>query len=151
MRAVIQRVDKASATVKSEVTGSIGAGLLLFLGVEADDTLEDLEWLAAKIPALRVFEDEEGRMNRSLTDTDGDILAISQFTLFGNVRKGTRPSFNKSAPPEKAREYYEKFVESLSRHLAKPVPTGVFGAHMQIKALNNGPVTLFIDTRNKKL
>ena len=151
MRAVVQRVSQASVTVDGQVSGSIGPGLLVFVGVDADDSPQDTQWLAAKIPALRIFEDDQGRMNRSVVDTGGDILAISQFTLYGNVRKGTRPSFNHAAPPEKGQAGYEAFVEALSDHLGKPVPTGVFGAHMEVQAHNDGPVTLFIDTHNKKL
>ena len=150
MRAVIQRVAKASVKVDGEVTGAIGPGLLVFLGVEEADGPEDTEWLACKIPSLRVFEDEDNRMNRSVLDTAGEILTISQFTLYGNVRKGTRPSFNHAAGPEKGNALYEAFVENLARHLGKSVQTGIFGAHMQIDALNDGPVTLVIDTKNKK-
>lgn len=151
MRAVVQRVSKAAVEADGAMTGKIGPGLLVFVGVEETDTPDDTEWLAAKIPVLRIFEDDGGRMNRSVMDIGGEILAISQFTLYGNVRKGTRPSFNHAANPEKGKADYEAFVKSLSRHLGKPVPTGVFGVHMSIEAHNDGPVTLFLDTRNKKL
>jgi len=151
MRAVVQRVTQASVKVDGDTTGTISTGLLIFVGVEAGDSAQDTEWMAAKIPALRIFEDEEGRMNRSVLDIGGDILAISQFTLFGNVRKGTRPSFNHAAPPEIGHTLYNELVERLSYHLGKKVPTGIFGADMQVEAHNDGPVTLFIDTRNKKL
>ena len=124
--------------------------MLVFLGVEEADGPEDTKWLASKIPSLRVFEDEDNRMNRSVLDTAGEILTISQFTLYGNVRKGTRPSFNHAACPEKGNALYEAFVENLAQHLGKSVKTGIFGAHMQIEALNDGPVTLVIDTKNKK-
>ena len=150
MRAVIQRVTKASVRVDGEITGAIGRGLLIFLGVEEADDPEDAEWLAGNIPSLRVFEDKDNRMNRSVLDIAGEILAISQFTLYGNVRKGTRPSFNHAACPEKGNALYEAFVKSLARHLGKPVQTGIFGAYKQIEALNDGPVTLIIDTKNKK-
>ncbi len=151
MRAVVRRVLKASVRAEGELTGEIGPGLLVYLGVAAEDEDTDLSWLAAKVAGLRVFDDEEGRMNLSLRETGGEALVVSQFTLYGNVRKGTRPSFNHAAPPEKGQAGYEAFVEALSDHLGKPVPTGVFGAHMEVQAHNDGPVTLFIDTHNKKL
>ena len=150
MRAVIQRVSKATVRVNDVTTGTIGMGLLVFLGVEKGDTTEDIEWLAAKIPSLRVFEDDGGRMNQSVLDIDGDILVISQFTLFGNMRKGTRPSFNHAANPEKGKSDYESFVDCLSKYMGKPVPTGNFGSHMHVEAHNDGPVTLILDTKNKR-
>ncbi len=150
MRLVIQRVSKASVTVDNKVTGSIGKGLLLFVGVDAEDEQEDASWLADKVPRIRIFEDNEGRMNCSLQDMDGEALAISQFTLHGNLRKGTRPSFNSAADPEKGNQLYQDFVQKLSAQLGKTVPTGVFGAHMDIEAHNDGPVTLILDTKNKK-
>lgn len=133
MRAVIQRVSKANVRVNDVTTGTIGIGLLVFLGVEKEDTTKDIEWLAAKIPSLRVFEDEEGRMNRSVLDIDGDILVISQFTLYGNMRKGSRPSFNHAANPEKGELDYESFVDCLSKYIGKPVPTGNFGHTCTLK------------------
>ncbi len=150
MRAVIQRVAKAHVKVDNVTIGVIGTGLLVFLGVENKDTVEDIEWLAAKIPLLRIFEDDEERMNRSVMDIDGDILVISQFTVYGNMRKGTRPSFNHAAKPEKGESDYESFVDCLSRNIGKPVPTGKFGADMQIETINDGPVTLILDTKNKR-
>lgn len=149
MRAVIQRVSRAEVSVADEVRGSIGPGLLVFLGVEADDTVEDRLWLVDKLPRIRCFNDEEGRMNRSLDDIGGEVLVISQFTLFGTLRKGTRPSFNRAAEPQMARACYEAFVRELGERLGRPVPTGAFGREMKIEALNAGPVTLVIDTRRK--
>ncbi|MBC2595208.1 D-tyrosyl-tRNA(Tyr) deacylase [Ruficoccus amylovorans] len=149
MRAVIQRVDAASVSVAGETVGEIGPGLLVFLGVGEGDTMEDVAWLASKVCKLRVFEDGEGRMNRALTETGGGVLVISQFTLFGNLKKGTRPSFNRSAPPELAIPLYEAFISEASRLLEKPVPSGRFAADMTIHAVNNGPVTLILDTRQK--
>jgi D-tyrosyl-tRNA(Tyr) deacylase len=149
MRAVIQRVREASVAVEGQVVGAIGPGLLVFAGVEAADTAEDIAWLANKLPALRVFEDDEGRMNLSLTETGGQILLISQFTLYGSLKKGTRPSFNRAAPPEQARELLARLHEALAAGLGQPVPTGVFGAMMEIRAVNDGPVTLVVDTKQK--
>ncbi len=151
MRAVLQRVSEASVEVEGKVIGAIGPGLLAFIGIARDDGPEDLRWLSQKIPSIRLFPDEKGLMNRSLLDTGGDLLVISQFTLYGNLRKGTRPSFNRAAPPEIAVPLYEAFVKEVSTHLGKPVPTGVFGKMMKIRALNDGPVTLLLDTKNKKL
>jgi D-tyrosyl-tRNA(Tyr) deacylase len=150
MRAVIQRVKEASVAVDARVVGAIGPGLLVFAGMEAADGEEDLAWLANKLPALRVFEDAEGNMNRALTETGGGILLISQFTLYGNLRKGTRPSFNRAAPAEAARALYERLHKLLEAALGKAVPTGVFGAMMEITAVNDGPVTLVLDTKQKE-
>ena len=150
MRAVIQRVSEASVTIDGEIKGAIGRGLLVFLGIESEDGPEDLAWLSGKIPQIRLFPDEAGKMNLAITEIDGEILLISQFTLFGNLRKGSRPSFNRAAPPEMAVPVYEEFVGALSNALGKPVVTGEFGAMMKIQAVNDGPVTLFIDTKNKK-
>ena len=150
MRAVIQRVSEASVSIDGKLKGAIGRGLLVFLGIESEDGPEDLVWLSGKIPQIRLFPDEAGLMNRALTDIDGEILLISQFTLFGNLRKGARPSFNRAAPPEIAMPLYEEFVRALSTALGKPIVTGEFGAMMKIQALNDGPVTLFLDTKNKK-
>jgi len=150
MRAVIQRVKEASVSVEGKIVGAIGAGLVVFVGVEAADTDEDIAWLANKLPALRVFEDETGRMNLSLMETGGEILLISQFTLYGSLKKGTRPSFNRAAPPEQAKELLARLHRALETALGKPVPTGVFGAMMEIRAVNDGPVTLVIDTKNKE-
>lgn len=150
MRAVIQRVSEASVSIDGKLKGAISHGLLVFLGIESEDGTEDLVWLSGKIPQIRIFPDEAGLMNRALTDIDGEILLISQFTLYGNLRKGARPSFNRAAPPEIAMPLYEEFVRALSTALGKPIVTGEFGAMMKIQALNDGPVTLFLDTKNKK-
>lgn len=149
MRIVIQRVSRAAVEVGGRITGEIGPGLLLLLGVEPEDTAEDVSWLAAKVAALRVFEDADGRMNLSLADTGGEALVISQFTLYGNARKGNRPSFNRAAPPAHAAPMYESFVAELSRLLARPVPTGEFGAMMAVSLVNDGPVTLILDTKER--
>jgi len=149
MRVVIQRVSEASVAVEGQIVGAIGPGLLVFVGVEAADTDEDIQWLANKLPALRVFEDADERMNLSLADTGGQILLISQFTLFGSLRKGTRPSFNRAAPPEQAKDLLTRLHEALETALSKPVPQGIFGAMMDVRAANDGPVTLIIDTKQK--
>jgi len=149
MRAVIQRVREASVAVEGRVVGEIGRGLLVFVGIEGEDAEEDGAWLANKLAGLRVFEDEAGQMKRSLAETGGGILLISQFTLYGNLRKGTRPSFNRAAPAEFAREFYGKFHRALEAALGKPVPTGVFGAMMEIWAAHDGPVTLMLDTKQR--
>ena len=149
MRAVIQRVKEASVAVQGQIVGAIGPGLLVFVGVEAADADEDIHWLANKLPALRVFEDHEGRMNLSLAETGGQILLISQFTLYGSLRKGTRPSFNRAAPPEQAKDLLAKLHSALEAALGQPVPQGVFGAMMDVRSANDGPVTLIIDTKQK--
>ena len=149
MRVVIQRVHAARCVVEGQVTGAIGRGLLVFLGVCHEDTEDALPWLINRIARLRVFEDDAGRMNRSVQDIDGNVLVISQFTLYGNVRRGARPSFNRSAKPDLAEPLYEAFKARLSEALGKPVPSGVFGAHMDITADNDGPVTILIDTEQR--
>lgn len=149
MRAVIQRVSRASVMVNQETTGSIAAGMLIFLGVGQDDGAEDVAWLVGRITKLRIFEDGEGRMHHSLLDIGGAALVISQFTLFGSLKKGNRPSFNRAALPEQAVPLYERFVDELSAVLGKPVPTGCFGAHMDIEAHNDGPVTLVVDSKER--
>jgi D-tyrosyl-tRNA(Tyr) deacylase len=150
MRAVIQRVTEASCTVDSEVTGSIGLGLLVLLGIEDADTVEDLEWLASKIHGIRIFGDENDLMNKALADVDGSILLISQFTLYAATKKGNRPGFTRAARPDKAIPMYEKMIERLSALLGKKVETGIFGADMKVSLLNDGPVTIIIDTKNKE-
>lgn len=147
MRTVIQRVSRASVVSDGALTGKIGPGLLVLLGIETTDTPEDAVKLAGKLAALRVFDDAGGKMNLSVTDTGGEALVVSQFTLFGDCAKGNRPSYNRAARPEHAIPLYEKFVAELSRLLGKPVPTGVFGADMKVELLNDGPVTLILDTR----
>jgi len=151
MRAVIQRVRKASVTVEGKTTGQIGEGLLVFIGIEQADGSADIDWLARKIPQLRIFEDDDGRMNQSVIERNGEILLISQFTLYGNLSKGARPSFNRAAPPEIAIPLYEQLIDTLKAQLGKEIATGKFGSMMNILALNNGPVTLILDTKNKKL
>ncbi len=151
MRAVIQRVSKASVAIDGEVTESIGKGFLVYLGIDSEDTREDVKWLSGKIPQIRVFPDSAGLMNRSLLDCGGEVLVISQFTLFGSLRKGTRPSFNRAASPEVAVPIYEAFLLSLEEQLGKSVAKGEFGALMRIESINEGPVTLFIDSKNRKL
>ncbi len=146
MRIVIQRVSRASVSVAGRVTGEIGPGLLLLLGVEPADTPTHAERLAAKVAALRIFEDEQGRMNLALTDTGAEALVVSQFTLYGNARKGNRPSFNRAAAPGHAEPLYRAFVDALARTLGRPVPTGEFGAMMAVSLVNDGPVTLVMDT-----
>jgi D-tyrosyl-tRNA(Tyr) deacylase len=148
MRAVVQRVSSARVRTGGLVTGEIGPGLLVLLGVTHDDTTRQADWLAGKMAVLRVFEDEGGRMNRSLAEVGGSVLAVSQFTLYGACRKGRRPSFDAAAGPERARELYERFVAEL-RRLGVAVATGVFQAHMQVELINDGPVTLVIDTADR--
>jgi D-tyrosyl-tRNA(Tyr) deacylase len=145
MRACIQRVSEASVTVAGEVTGRIGRGLVVLLGVGTQDAAAEVEWLAEKLVNLRIFEDDEGKMNRSLVDVGGAMLVVSQFTLFGDARKGRRPSFTEAAPPELANRLYEEFVAQV-RGLGVEVQTGVFRAHMDVALVNDGPVTLWIDT-----
>lgn len=149
MRAVIQRVTQASCVVEGQLTGQIDAGLLVLLGIEDADTLEDLEWLAAKIHGIRIFGDENDLMNKSLADINGSILLISQFTLFAATKKGNRPGFTKAARPDKAIPLYEAMIQRLSSLLGKEVETGIFGADMKVSLLNDGPVTIIIDTKNK--
>lgn len=147
MVALVQRVSEASVTVDGEVTGTIGTGLLILLGVHRDDTDTEMEWLVNKVANLRIFPDDEGRMNHSLLDVGGDALVVSQFTLYGDTRKGNRPSFVESAPPEQAEALYEAFTAALSARLGRPVPTGIFGAMMDVYLVNDGPVTLWVERR----
>jgi len=150
MRAVIQRVSDAKVIVDGEITGKNGAGLLILLGVEAEDGEEDVEWLCEKTTKLRIFSDEDGKMNRSVADIDGGVLVVSQFTLHAKYKKGTRPSFIKAAPPEHAERLYKDFCDALTRTLNKPCQSGRFGAHMDVHLINDGPVTIWIDTKNKE-
>jgi D-tyrosyl-tRNA(Tyr) deacylase len=147
MRAVIQRVANAEVTIDEKVKGSIQNGLLVLLAVEDSDTTEDIEWLSGKIVRLRVFNDESGVMNRSVQEVGGDILLISQFTLFASTKKGNRPSYSRSAKPESAIPLYERFVARLAQDLGKPIRTGEFGAHMVVSLTNDGPVTIIIDSK----
>ena len=150
MRTVIQRVKQASVTVNGSVVSAIGQGLLLLLGIEATDTEEDIQWLSRKVLGLRIFDDEEGVMNRNIQDVGGDIIVVSQFTLMASYKKGNRPSWIRAAGHEHAVPMYERFVEALSQSLGKPVGTGVFGAEMQVELVNDGPVTICMDTKNKE-
>ena len=150
MRAVIQRVTRASVEVRQEIVGQIGRGLLVFLGVEGADSREDVLWLAGKIARLRIFSDENGAMNLSVQDIAGDLLVVSQFTLFASTRKGNRPSFLHAAEPEQAIQLYEEFCQQLESEIARPVRRGIFGANMQIDLLNEGPVTIWIDTKKRE-
>ncbi|MCC5921355.1 MAG: D-tyrosyl-tRNA(Tyr) deacylase [Cyclobacteriaceae bacterium] len=150
MIGLIQRVSQAKVSVAGEVKGEIGQGILLLLGVGTDDEQEDVDWLTKKVVNLRIFNDEEGVMNRSLQDIDGELLIISQFTLHAATKKGNRPSYIAAARPEKAIPLYEAFITSCEQQLGKKVECGVFGADMQVALINDGPVTISIDTRNKK-
>jgi D-tyrosyl-tRNA(Tyr) deacylase len=150
MRAVLQRVTQASCTVEDKITGEITNGFLVLLGIEDADTQEDLEWLAQKIANMRVFNDENGLMNKALADINGNILLISQFTLFASTKKGNRPGFTRAARPNKAIPMYEEMKKQLSALLNKEIQCGVFGADMKISLLNDGPVTITIDTKNKE-
>ena len=150
MRTVIQRVQHASVTVDSSIISSIGQGLLLLLGIEAADTEEDIQWLCRKVLGLRIFDDEQGIMNRSIMDINGEILMVSQFTLLASYKKGNRPSWIRAAGHEHAIPMYERFVAVLSEGLGKPVSKGIFGAEMQIELINDGPVTIWMDTKNRE-
>jgi D-tyrosyl-tRNA(Tyr) deacylase len=150
MRAVIQRVRKASVHISGKLKSQIAAGLLILLGIEDSDTYNDAKWLAAKISKLRIFDDAQGRMNLSLQDVGGEVLIVSQFTLHASTKKGNRPSYIRAAHPDIAIPLYEGFIAEMVKITAKPVRTGEFGAHMQIELLNDGPVTLIIDTKNKE-
>jgi len=150
MRALIQKVKEASVVVDSEIVAKIAEGLLVLLGIEEDDDVEDLEWLSNKIVQLRIFNDNDGVMNRSVIDEQGEIIVVSQFTLHAKTKKGNRPSYIKAAKPEFAIPMYQKFCEKLSSDLGSKVQTGVFGAHMDVALINDGPVTIWIDTKNKE-
>lgn len=149
MRAVLQRVTEASCTVDGEITGQIGTGFVVLLGIEDADTGEDLNWLANKIAGMRVFGDENGLMNKALADINGEILLISQFTLFAQTKKGNRPSFIRAARPDKAIPMYEQMIKTLETITGKKIATGIFGADMKIRLLNDGPVTIVMDTKDK--
>ena len=150
MRALVQRVVDASVTVDETVVGAIGPGLLVLAGFGVDDAADDIDWMARKIIDLRIFDDDAGIMNRSLRDTAGSILAVSQFTLYGSVRKGNRPSWSAAAPPDVARPRFEAFVRELEGELGRPIPTGVFGARMRVALVNDGPVTIWIDSHRRE-
>lgn len=150
MRAVIQRVSHASVTIEGKKKAAIGRGLLVFLGIEDRDGMEDISWLSRKIGNLRIFNDEKGVMNRSLKECEGELLLVSQFTLHAATKKGNRPSYIRASKPDRAIPLYEKMIAHLSRELGKEIQTGIFGADMQVALLNDGPVTIVIDTKNKE-
>lgn len=150
MRAVIQRVKKASVEIEGAIKDSIGRGFLVLLGIEHDDTIEDVQWLGSKIVNMRIFSDENGLMNLGLNDVKGEILLISQFTLHSSTKKGNRPSFIQAARPEQAIPLYEAMITHLEHELNKKIGTGSFGADMQVSLINDGPVTIIIDTKNKQ-
>lgn len=149
MRVVLQRVSKASVTVEGKKISSINEGLLIFVGIEDEDTQVDIDWLTNKIANLRIFNDEDGVMNRSLLDTKGDAIVVSQFTLHASTKKGNRPSYISAAGPDVAIPLYKSFISTLESKLGKKIGTGVFGADMKVELLNDGPVTILIDTKNK--
>lgn len=149
MRAIIQRVSEASVKVNGLTTGEIKIGLLVLLGIEDADTEEDLNWLAQKIVNMRIFGDENGLMNKALADVNGNILLISQFTLFAQTKKGNRPSFIRAAKPEKAVPLYEMMIKTLEKLLGKSISKGIFGADMKVSLINDGPVTIMMDTKDK--
>ncbi len=150
MRALIQRVSRASVTVEERITGSIDQGFLILIGIEETDTDEDLTWLSRKIVGLRLFDDDQGQMNLALSDVQGGILLVSQFTLHAASKKGNRPSYIRAARPELAKPIYDKMIKQLEADLGKPVATGEFGAMMAVELVNDGPVTIWIDTKNKE-
>ena len=150
MIAVIQRVSSASVTIDQKMKSSINKGLLILVGIEDADNQEDIDWLATKIVNLRIFNDEQGVMNLSVKDDGGDVIVVSQFTLQASTKKGNRPSYLKASKPDVAIPMYEKFVKAINDNLAKPVQTGEFGADMKVELLNDGPVTIVIDTKNKE-
>ena len=149
MKLVIQRVSEADVVIDGQVKGAIGSGLLVLAGIAPDDTPEDLQWLSRKTVQLRIFGDEENKMNRSLLDTGGEVLLISQFTLQANTKKGNRPSYTGAAGPEIAIPLYEQFIRQLEADLGKPIQTGTFGADMKVRLVNDGPVTIQIDSKNR--
>ncbi|PHR28491.1 MAG: D-tyrosyl-tRNA(Tyr) deacylase [Desulfotalea sp.] len=148
MRTVVQRVSRAQVSIEGKVTASIACGLVVFLGISSKDGPKDLQWLAEKVIHLRIFEDEAGKMNRSLTDIKGEMLIVSQFTLYGDCRKGRRPGFSSAAPPIIAEAYYDQFVQEV-RDKGIQVATGTFQTHMQVELINDGPVTLLLDSEKK--
>lgn len=145
MRVVVQRVRRAKVEVDGRVTGSIQKGLLLLVGIHEDDTEEELEWISDKILKLRIFDDENGKMNDSVQDVEGELLVVSQFTLYGDAEKGNRPSYIEAAGPEKAEELYEQMIRYFREHADLKVETGEFGAYMDVELLNDGPVTIILD------
>lgn len=150
MRVVVQRVKEARVSIREQVKSSIGEGLLVLLGIEESDSQEDIDWLCRKITDLRIFNDENGVMNRSIMETGGDIIVVSQFTLMASTRKGNRPCYIRAARPNVSIPLYEAFCRHISARLGKPIETGEFGADMQVSLLNDGPVTICMDTKNKE-
>lgn len=147
MRIIIQRVSEASVIIDKDVVGCIGQGLVILLGITADDKQEDIDWLVKKVTHMRIFADQEDKMNLSLQDVDGELLVVSQFTLHANTRKGNRPSFIKAARPETAIPLYELFLKKAEAAMGKPCASGEFGAHMQVALINDGPVTIIVDSK----
>jgi D-aminoacyl-tRNA deacylase len=147
MRALIQRVKEAAVKVDGRAKAVIGPGLLILLGIEREEDLEEIAWLSGKLARLRIFNDSEGKMNRSITEINGQALVVSQFTLFASVQRGNRPSYSRAAPPETARPLYERFVQQLAADLGQSVQTGEFGAVMEVTLVNDGPVTLLLDSK----
>lgn len=150
MRAIIQRVGYANITIEQKTRRSISGGLVVFLGIENGDSREDIRWLTGKIAKMRIFSDHEGKMNLSVTETGGEIMVVSQFTLHASTKKGNRPSWIRSATPDIAKPLYSYFVDELQKMVRTPLVTGEFGAHMDVELLNDGPVTIFLDTKNKE-
>ena len=150
MRAVIQRVNSATCSIEGKISGQIGKGFMILLGIEDNDTDEDLNWLAQKISNMRIFSDENGLMNKALADVQGNILLISQFTLFASTKKGNRPGFTRSSKPDLAVPLYEKMISELGQLTGTKIQTGVFGADMQISLVNDGPVTIIMDTKSRE-
>lgn len=150
MKAVLQRVTRASVTINKEETRSINAGLMILLGISPEDSQDDIDWLSSKISGMRIFTDQDGKMNLSVKDILGELLIVSQFTLFASTKKGNRPSFSLSAPPEKAIPLYEDFVSQIKKRTGLKVKTGEFGALMEVNICNDGPVTIIIDSKNRE-
>jgi D-tyrosyl-tRNA(Tyr) deacylase len=150
MRVILQRVKEAKVEIEGQIYGQIGEGLVIFVGIEEEDSQEDIDWLTHKITHLRIFNDEEGKMNRSLLDINGNALIISQFTLHAKTKKGHRPSYIHAAKPEKSLPLYEKFIHSFNQKITQEVQTGKFGAMMDVSLINHGPVTIFIDSKRRE-
>ena len=150
MRVIIQRVSEASVTINGHIKSKIGIGLLILVGIETEDTMEDVKWLSKKIAELRIFPDQEGIMNLSIQDVGGDIILVSQFTLHASTKKGNRPSYIKAAAPKIAIPLYEKMIQQLSDELSKPIQSGEFGADMKVALVNDGPATIIIDSKNRE-
>jgi D-aminoacyl-tRNA deacylase len=150
MRVVIQRVSRASVTISDRLSGSIGKGLMVLLGIEENDAISDIEWLTAKLVSMRIFSDEEGKMNKDVKESGGDILIVSQFTLHASTKKGNRPSFIRAARPDQAIPLYNDFIQSVEKALGKPIQTGEFGAMMEVELVNDGPVTIVIDSKQRE-